>query len=123
MEGKVLMKKTKLLYLGLFLVAFFAVVVALGSINAPQEQKTAEETKCVASALGKAQDVEILSFYADRMASLCWQVKEQNQNQVVYSQDDKTVHVSLLTNPNGKTVIDYVVLSPEGVLGTVKVAQ
>jgi len=140
------------------LVAFFAVVVVLGSINAPQEQKTAEETKCVASSLAntplvnglgqdvkiplfpdakrfsfadigasqysvKAQDVEILSFYTDRMASLCWQVKEQKQNQVVYSQGDKTVRVSLLTNPSGKTVIDYVVLSPEGVLGTVKIAQ
>ena len=152
------MKKTKLLYLGLFLVAFFAVVVVLGSINTPQDTKTAEETQCVASSLAgvtlvnglgngikiplfpdakrlsfadtgaaqyvaKAQDAEVLSFYTDRMRSLCWQVKDQKQNEIVYTNNDKTVRITLLTNPIGKTIIDYIVLSPEGVLGTVKIAQ
>ena len=73
--------------------------------------------------MAKAYDSDIKSFYDDRLASLCWQIKEQSQNQIVYKNDGQELKLSLLPNPAGKTVIDYVLSTTEGVLGTIKIAQ
>ncbi|MEK7125806.1 MAG: hypothetical protein AAB880_02705, partial [Patescibacteria group bacterium] len=71
----------------------------------------------------KAYDSEIKSFYDDRLTSLCWQIKAQARDQIVYKNDGHELKLSLLPNPAGKTVIDYVLTTTDGVLGTVRIAQ
>ncbi|MEK7164455.1 MAG: hypothetical protein AAB779_00760, partial [Patescibacteria group bacterium] len=71
----------------------------------------------------KAYDSEIKSFYDDRLTSLCWQIKAQARDQIVYKNDGHELKLSLLPNPAGKTVIDYVVTTTDGVLGTIRIAD
>ncbi|MEK7165088.1 MAG: hypothetical protein AAB779_04020, partial [Patescibacteria group bacterium] len=73
--------------------------------------------------MAPAYDSDIKSFYDDRLTSLCWEIKAQSRDQIVYKNDGKELKLSLLPNPAGKTVIDYVITTTEGVLGTVRIAQ
>ncbi|MBI4122704.1 MAG: hypothetical protein HY462_01770, partial [Parcubacteria group bacterium] len=73
--------------------------------------------------IAKAFDSDILSFYQDRMRSLCWEAKEEASNEVVYKNNGNQVRLALLPNPAGRTVIDFAVLASDGVLGRVKIAD